>query len=88
MPNQYTGPRLYSSAWNQLKNLPEGQPLRIVAPKKFHHRIIRMISKEKDMDLIFKLQQSEQCRKARIKHSVTDSQISFTLSFSIGLGDF
>lgn len=79
--------RKYQPAWNNLKALPEGEPLRLAAPPEWHPRILKAIIKEKDMDILFKYTQSELGRKAVISHSKQKGMLVLRLRFTIGYND-
>lgn len=78
--------RLYQPAWNQLKNNPT-EPLKIAAPKKFHARIIKAITKEKDMDVAYKLVMYEAGKRVRLRTHSDHNLLTFTLTFTVGFED-
>lgn len=82
-------PRMYFPAWQSLKGSTEN-PKRIViaAHGKLHRRIYKAIIKEKDMDLVYKLQLSENAQRARLSHESIHGRLVIFLHEGIGLSDF
>lgn len=81
--------RTYQPSWIELKN-SESNPkhIRISAPAKFHRRIYKAIIKEKDMDLVYKLQCSDNAQKARLSRNSSGGILTIFLHLTIGLTDF
>lgn len=85
--------RLYQPSWIELKksNLSTKQ-IRLSAPAKFHPRIYKAIIKEKDMDVVYKLELAEQGKRAKLsrdsKGAVLTINMHITSNFCIGLSDF
>lgn len=80
------GNRLYYPAWHQLKTNPT-EPLKIAAPKRSHARIIKAITKEKWLDVTYKLQLSQEGKYAILRSKCDHNMITFTLRISVGLDD-
>jgi len=79
-------PRLYQSAWNQLKSNPS-KPLKIAAPNKHHPRIFKALKKEKWMDTVYSLQLAENHQVARMRHTSKAGFLLVTLTLSLGLDE-
>jgi ATP-dependent protease Clp ATPase subunit len=76
--------RKYEPAWKKLKS---EHLIKIAAHPAVHARILKAIIKEKDMDVVYKLQMSEDCKKALISHESKSGQLILRLKHSIGLSD-
>lgn len=70
--------RQYEPAWLTLKQNLE---LRIAAEPSVHKRIVKAVIKEKDMDVIYKLQMDEECKRAVLSYTRQHKMIVFTLKF-------
>lgn len=81
-------PRMYFPSWNALKKSTLS-PKRIViaAPKAFHRRIYKAIIKEKDMDLVYKLQLKENAQSARLERVSEDAKLTIFMHLSIGMDE-
>lgn len=85
--------RLYEPSWIELKksNLPLKQ-IRISAPARYHPRIYKAIIKEKDMDVVYKLELEELGKKAKLSRNTQGSlliiRMHITPNFRIGTSDF
>jgi hypothetical protein len=81
-------PRMYFPSWQALKKSTLS-PKRIViaAPKAFHRRIYKAIIKEKDMDLMYKMELDENAQKARLQRRSEDSKLTIIMHLSIGLDE-
>jgi hypothetical protein len=81
-------PRMYEPSWHALKksNL---DPKRIViaAPKAFHRRIYKAIIKEKDMDVVYKMQLHENAQSAKLSKKSEDARLTIFMELSIGLDE-
>lgn len=84
-------PRMYEPAWLELKNsLSTPKFIRISAAAKLHPRIYKAIIKEKDMDVVYKLQLSEQPipQKAKLRRVSKGGMLTIFMDLSIGAEDF
>lgn len=70
--------RKYQPLWLQLK---KNNHAAVAAHVAFHARIIRMVSKEKDMDVGYKLLCSEQGKVAKLKIETQGSRVRFFILF-------
>jgi hypothetical protein len=79
---------MYEPAWVNLKTSLE-QPKRIViaAPAKFHPRIYKAIIKEKDMDVVFKLQLSDVGKIARLSKESRGGKLTIFLTYHIPISE-
>lgn len=83
--------RMYQGAWFALKSsLDSPKRIVIAANKKLHPRIFKAIVKEKDMDVVYKLQLSDReiPQRAWLSKCSNGGQLVITLKFSIGKDDF
>lgn len=74
----YNVPSRYQPIWDQLK---EKHKAELVAPVVLHRRIIKAVTKRKNIDLTYKFLCSEQYKKAVLKYEIQDNKIKFTLVF-------
>ena len=84
-------PRMYEPAWLELKNSKDNPKfIRISAAAKLHPRIYKAIIKEKDMDVVYKLQLSEQeiPQRAKLRRISKGGMLTIFLDLSIGAEDF
>lgn len=81
-------PRMYQPSWQSLKK-SSLSPKRIViaAPKAFHRRIYKAIIKEKDMDLVYKMQLKENAQSARLERVSEDARLTIFMHLSLGLDE-
>lgn len=85
--------RQYEPPWIELKksNLPLKQ-IRISAPAKYHPRIYKAIIKEKDMDVVYKLELSDRGLRAKLSRNSQGALLIIRMhicsNYSIGLSDF
>lgn len=77
-------PRKYETAWKTLK---EKQIVRIAAHPAVHARILKAVIKEKDMDVVYKLQCADDCKRAIINHRHNGGELVITMKHTIGLSD-
>lgn len=68
----------YQPIWNTLK---EKHTAKLVAPQAFHRRIIKAVTKRKDVDLGYKFQCSQQDKKAFLYHTSEGNTLTFTIKF-------
>lgn len=68
----------YQPIWNTLK---EKHTAKLVAPQAYHRRIIKAVTKRKDVDLGYKFLCSQQDKKAILRTSISGNTITFTLEF-------
>lgn len=82
-------PRMYEKAWIELKKSEE-TPKRIVisAHSKLHPRIYKAIRKEKDMDVVYKLQLCENAQSAILRSKSEGGRLTIMMKLSLGLSDF
>jgi hypothetical protein len=82
-------PRKYYPAWVKLKR---DKVIKIAAHPAFHARILKAVIKEKDMDVMYKYEMSEACRRAVISYTKNASELTIKLNISvdtsIGIADF
>lgn len=84
-------PRMYEPSWAQLKSSRTNPKfIRIAAAAKLHPRIYKAIIKEKDMDIVYKLQLSEQPipQRAKLRRVSKGGELTIFLDLSIGADDF
>jgi hypothetical protein len=89
--NQGQMTRMYYPSWLALKNSSiTPKRISIAAHPKLHRRIYKAIIKEKDMDVVYKLQLSERPipQRAWLSRESKDGILTIQLHFSIGLDDF
>lgn len=77
-------PRKYEAAWKKLK---EKNIIKIAAHPAVHARILKAVIKEKDMDVVYKMQMAEDCKRAIISHRHNSGELIIYLKHSIGLSD-
>lgn len=70
--------RQYEGAWLQLKQRGK---LRLAAPPGLHRRIIKAITKEKDMDLGFKLLMMDKFLRVVMQHRSENGVIHLWLEY-------
>ena len=68
--------RKYYAIWKQLKETGRAT---VAAPKPFHRRIIRAVSKEKYQDLVWQFEMSEAGTRKKLAYSTNASMIRFKL---------
>lgn len=78
--------RMYQPAWENLK-VSKTKSIEIVAHPKLHARIYKAVIKEKDMDILYKLELADDCKKATLSHKSKGNILSISIRFSIGLSD-
>lgn len=76
-------PRYYSPVWTKLK---QNKTVSITAPRLLHKRIVKAVTKEKWMDVGYKLEIEP--RVATLSHSRNNSILTFYLTFSLVAEDF
>ena len=69
--------RKYEPIWNALKVYPYKVELSV--PPKLHSRVLRMVMKEKDQDLGFKLLASEKNAKYKISYISEHTKLTITM---------
>lgn len=74
----YNVPSRYQPIWDQLK---EKHKAELVAPVVLHRRIIKAVTKRKNIDLTYKFLCSEQFKKAVLKYEIDDTKITFRIIF-------
>lgn len=74
----YNVPSRYQPIWDLLK---EKHHAELVAPVVLHRRIIKAVTKRKNIDLAYKFLCSEQYKKAVLKYSVEGNTIKFKIVF-------
>lgn len=79
--------RKYQAAWNQLRDNPK-EPLIISAPAAWHQRIFKAITKEKDIDLVFKHLMSDDNRFTKLSRKSNGNQLIVRLRIYLGMSDF
>lgn len=81
-------PRMYFPSWIALKKSTL-DPKRIViaAPKAYHRRIYKAIIKEKDMDIVYKMQLNENAQRAKLSKTSEDARLTIFMELSIGLDE-
>ena len=57
------------------------------ADRRLHPRIIKAVTKEKYMDVIYKFELSENAQDALLSHSSDGEKLTFFLRKSVGLND-
>ena len=67
----------YDSIWKQLK---ETSHCAITAPTQLHHRIVRGVIKAKDEDIVFKLQQTDKYKRAKLAYKCEGNRVRFFLT--------
>lgn len=77
-------PRKYQTAWTILK---QKHIVKIAAHPLVHARILKAVIKEKDLDVVYKLQCSDDCKRAIISHRHNSGELIITLKHTIGLSD-
>jgi len=77
--------RQYQTIWEKIK---QNGRCSVSAPKISHPRIVKAVTKEKYMDVVFKYSLGENCQKATLSHTSQGSKLTFFLSKSIGLSDY
>jgi hypothetical protein len=70
--------RTYEPAWHKLKSDLE---LRIAAEPSVHARIVKAVIKEKNMDVIYKIQLDEECKRAILTWNKQHKMLIFKLRF-------
>lgn len=70
--------RTYEPAWHSLKQNLE---LRIAAEPAVHARIVKAVIKEKNIDLVYKLQLDEECKRAILTWNKQNKMLIFKLKF-------
>lgn len=80
--------RMYQPSWLALKK-SEDNPKRIViaAPAPYHRRIYKAIIKEKDMDVVYKMQLSDNAQSARLERESKGSKLTISMHLSLGLDE-
>jgi len=76
--------RKYEQIWNTLKR--HGK-CTIAARREYHHTIIKAVIKEKYNDDVFKLDNSENSKRARLYIEREHGTITFVLKTTIGIDD-
>lgn len=76
--------RKYNAIWNQLK---QTGICKVAAPTRNHELIFKGVKKERFLDLGFRLTLSEQHKRAWIRMKSEGNLITFTIDYTIGLGD-
>jgi len=71
-------PSRYQPIWDTLK---QKHVAKLVAPEVLHRRIIKAVTKRKNVDLAYKVLCGEQHRKAVLNHSTEGNTITFSLTF-------
>lgn len=85
--------RQYERIWFNLKNLPPADAsstgVSVTAPKYFHKRLIKAVTKEKWMDTGYKLwlSMTQEGKEARLSYTKSGSILTFYLSFTITVTD-
>lgn len=74
----------YTQVWNKIKSTGKCE---LVADPKLHKRIIKAVSRKKELDLKYKFQLAEAGRKERINTLIEGTKITFTLIKSITVED-
>ena len=67
----------YTQVWNKIKTTGRCE---LVADPKFHKRIIKAVSRKKELDLKYQFQLAEQGRKERINTTIEGTKIIFILN--------
>lgn len=81
--------RTYQPAWIELRDCKlQTKQIKIAAANKLHRRIYKAIIKEKDMDIVYKLQLSDNAQSARLSKKSASGLLVIELKLSIGLTDF
>ena len=76
--------RKYQGIWERIK---KNKTCSVSAPRAVHRRIIKAVVKEKDKDLVFKLECSERHTRAILFSSRNGLVITFTLRVALADGD-
>lgn len=76
--------RIYEPIWDKLK---KDKKVTLVSVPALHKRIIKAVKKEKNMDILFKFECSQNCKKARLISKVDGKKLTFMLKLSIGMDD-
>lgn len=69
---------MYQTAWETLKKSPT-LTVKIAADPAVHDRIYKAIRKEKDQDLVYKMQMADDGKSARLASSVEGSTLILSL---------
>lgn len=85
--------RQYEPSWIELKKSALTlKQIRISAPARFHPRIYKAIIKEKDMDVVYKLELSERGLRAKLSRNSQGALLIIRMhigpNYCIGLNDF
>ena len=78
--------RQYQQLWNSLRDSNK-RTIKLNAAPKFHRRIYKAVIKEKDMDLVFKLQLADNYQRSRLTSLSEGNILTITLILSLGLTD-
>ncbi len=85
-----TAPRYYNPIWEKLKKLPEHEAatvgVSITANRLLHSRIIKAVTKEKWMDIGFKILLDD--KRATMWHTQKHAVLTFYLTYTLGKKDF
>ena len=84
---------MYEPIWVKLRELPHPQARKlgvsITSPRPFHKRIIKAVTKEKDIDVGYKIMLAEQFKGkyAILRHKRENCILTFYLEFSLTESD-
>lgn len=82
--------RMYEPSWLALKkSVLSPKRIVIAAPAIFHPRIYKAIKKEKDMDVVFKMELAEReiPQTAKLSSKSDGGKLTIFLHFSLGMDD-
>lgn len=76
--------RRYQPIWERIK---KSGVCKVSVPAPLQERVIKAVKKEKDIDAAYQFLLSEDCKRARLQITRTQSLVEFKLIVSIGLSD-
>ena len=78
--------RKYQQVWNLLRDSPSHR-IKLSAAPNLHPRIKKAVIKEKDLDVVYKLQMADNYSRSRLWFTSSGNVLSITLTISLGLTD-